>query len=72
MRDKYVIFCLPADSFLALVVEGGCFFYDFCGDALDVGVASKVVVFEPVADKLLVVACRACAYFVFCCIPEAA
>ena len=72
VRDKYEVFCLPADSFLTFVVEGRCFFYDFCWDALDVGVAGKVVVLEPVADKLLVVACGACSHFVFCCVPEAA
>lgn len=63
---------LLADPVLALVIQGGCLCHDFIRNALDVRVAGQVVVLEPVADELLVVAGWACSNFVFSKIPETA
>ena len=60
----FVDFLVVADFFFALVVEFGSLFHNILRKTLDVGVAGKIVVLEPVAHKLFVVACGACSNLV--------
>ena len=61
-----------ANFFFTFLVDCACLCNNIGRDFLDVRVAGKVVFFQPVAHKLLVVGSRTSANLVFAQIPEAA